>query len=321
MTRKKSEPIPIILLGFLYLLSVLFFVLSNDVKNVHIASILNSIPQNIAKGLNIGLLLLNTSLLRNIFKKRDVSANIMAFVYLLLYNKIWFLNAVSTYLISDGVILFCLFVMIKQREGMNINLYVVTFYLSMLFSVEFLLGVNWVYAVIIPGLLLSIFIIPDWRLLVVFMVGILFPIYLFISIHWLITTRMPAYLQELIHNNIQPWKQLNHIQWTREFIDTFLHWKTSNLLIVFSLSLMSGLKEATSIYYYALKQRLMALFFFFLMFFSLINYLFKYGLHQQYDFSIIALPFAYYIGQFLMKTSSIVQYFVLFLLFVSVSFL
>lgn len=323
MIRKKSEPIPIFILGIVYLLSVIFLIAGKDISSIYEMGILFSVSQSVAKIFNIFFLLLNSILIHKIFTKRDISASAIIFVYLFVHNKIWFLNSVSSYLISDFIILITLLILYSQTEKINFN--IIVFYLSVLFGVEFLLGVNLFYALIIPVLLFNIFLLFDWRTWIIFISGFLFPTYLFISINWLADNDVSAHIQNVSGNAFPLIYEIFHSSWKNMFseenVSFYFRWESLNFFLILVLSVLSGIKEASEVYYYSLKERRIGLFFFFLLFFSLINCFFTYSFYHQYNFSVISLPFAYYVGNFLIKTSAIARYFVLFLLFVLVSFL
>ncbi len=320
MSRKKSDSVPVFVLGLIYLLSVsfLFFNKNNYDSNTYESmSLFFFANSHFAIAFNVSFLLLNTMLIHRLFIKRDrlTSERIMVFIYFLFHTQIWFNSYVDSYLINDFFILISLFLINPHEEKRRTDLLI--FYLFVFFSIGFLLGINLFYAFIIPGLLFNLLLLFGWRSWVISIFGFLFPVYLFITISWLLDYDPFLYLQINISHSLY---QFSKIQWadifSKQSVQGYFQWKSLNIILVFILLIISSMKQASSMYYYSSVERRINLFFFFLMFFSLINYLLVYSFYQKYNFSLISLSFAYYIGSFLNKSSTVVKYFILFLVFV-----
>lgn len=321
MSYRKPENIPFFVLFILYITSVLFIVFNkvfrlaeDDYYQIHIFSI----PQVWARGLNIIFLIANLVLIYQIFnqRERETSGTLMGFVYALMHNKIWFWNNVHQYLINDFLILIFLFFIYFREVKTHINILIL--YLGMFFGSEFLLGINMFYTILIPIVICSLFLMHNWKSWIIFVIGFLLPIYFLISISWLIDANSLPYLATIINQSLYTLHQWSP---SRLIFVGKMQWMGLGILLNVCLLLISGLKELNDASYYSSMSRKIALFFFFLILFSFAHYLLIYLFYHQYAPSLIALAFAYYVGNYIYKAGPRLKYFILFLLFVLTSFL
>ena len=319
MSVKKSESIPVFTIGALYVLSV---VLSYVNLSLHFNSIdyykfsLFPVRPYWAKVINVLFLVVNVFFISTIFtnKDRGVWGEVVGFVYLLMHNKIWFDNHLNPYLISDFSILLSLFFIVLKESKQRIN--IVVFYLSLVFGIFFLFGLNLVYAFIIPIFLFTLFLRFDWKSWIIFLMGFLLPVYFYVTIYLLINKNPWLYLSILFNYSLGKMFQIQDI------LGAFQQPLTNiAILLVLVVLFISGLKEWSEASFYSTKDRRVALFFFFLMFFSLLNYFYIYITYHQYSYSVIALPYSYYVGRYLNKVSGKLRYFLIFVILILVSFL
>lgn len=276
------------------------------------------VPANVARAVNLIFLVLNALLIRRIFTVRD--RNILGvfpmFVYLLFHNKWWLFDTINNYLISDFFILVSLYAIGSRETKHKINIFV--FYLAGFFGAGFLSGINFVYSFIIPVFIFNLFLLSDWKSWIIFILGFLMPIYFFVTINWLSDNNPFLYLEILLQHSFYRLGtfSLKEFSFTEE-------WKWVNTSIVVSIVLLflSGLQELRDVGFYSGRERRIALFFFFLMFFSLINYFLIYFVYSKNALSVIALPYAYYLGHLLNKVTGKLKYFILFLIFLLTVFL
>ena len=319
-SQEQTKAISVAGLMLIYLLSVglLFFNPHFQILNrAYDTFSLLTINKFWALFINLIFLGSNSFFISKIFTKRgrDVAeGNILAFVYLLIHNKIWFLNTLNHYLVRDFFILFFLFFIypreVKQR--------LLVFYLSILFSTGFLIGIHMVYTFIIPVIIIEIFLISDWKIWIVFLLGFSLPIYLYITVFWLFDKDPFLYLNVLIKHSMYPIKVLADIK------DSGVNgWRWTDVSVVFTLSLLlvSGIREWIYVHTYPVRDRQLALFFFLLMALSLVHYGLVYYWYKPYALPVMALPFSYYVGKLINKISLSFRYLVLFLLIILTSFL
>ncbi|GIV26249.1 MAG: hypothetical protein KatS3mg027_0063 [Bacteroidia bacterium] len=318
-TQRFSVSIGVwILLYFISLLIVYFnYSLHLTPISFHDVSFF-SVNSYVAKGINFLIVVSNFTLISKIFHNRDrgIAGMNMGWVYLMMQNKIWFMQNVNQYLVNDFIILAVLLFINPQEIKKRLNIFV--FYLAMFFSIGFLLGVHFMYTFIIPILIFNFFLISDWKSWVIFILGFLLPIYFFITIASLLNIDFSLYFQSLLEYTM--YKVMTFRMSNFEVL-TQLHWtEGSVLLLTIGLVFISGLKEWQDVNFYSTRERKLALLFFFLMFFSLINYLFIFLIYHQYAPHVIALPFAYYISHFINKVENKLGYFILFILVILTSF-
>ncbi|GAB4201022.1 MAG: hypothetical protein Fur0023_04980 [Bacteroidia bacterium] len=317
----KSNEIPVSILVFLYLLSVglvwinRHFHLSDTELYQHSFLSINII---VAKIINAVLVIANAIFIRKIFtrRNRNISGSYGMFVYLLINNKWWIFETINNYLISDLFILIPLYLIAHQEKKKKINLMV--FYLSALFGVGFLSGIHIIYSFFIPIFIFTLFLSWDWKSWIIFLLGFLCPIYFFVTIVWL-TDKLPLlFLKALVEHNSYPLHSFSS-----DIFSYLIKLPVTNtgISIIIILAFLSGLKELNSVYYYSATERRIALFFFLLMLFSFINYALIYVFYRKHTFAVIALPYSYYIGNLLNKSSFKIRYIVLFLIFLLTSFL
>lgn len=319
MFFRKSESISLFTMSVLYVLSI---VLSYVNLSLHLNSIdyykfnLFPIYPYWAKVINVLFLVVNVFFISKIFtnKDRDIAGEIVGFVYLLMHNKIWFDNHLNPYLISDFSILISLYFIVPKDTKQRIN--IVVFYLSLVFGIFFLFGLNLVYAFIIPMFLFILFLKFDWKSWIIFLLGFLLPVYFYVTVYLLLNKNPWLYLGILVNYSIGKMFQIQDILMV-------FQQSLTNIAILFVLIVLfvSGLKEWSDVSFYSSKDRRVALFFFFLMFFSLFNYFYIYITYHQYSYSVIALPYSYYVGRYLNKISGKLRYFLMIVILILVSFL
>jgi len=319
-SRKLDFPSSVFI--FVYLLSVLIIYFNQHFKwhtaNYHTYSFF-SINDYIAKSINIIFLLFNTFFIKTIFtnKDRNILGDFHSFVYVLVHNKVWFLNAINNYLINDFFILLTLYILNPKDQKQKMNLLI--FYLACFFGLGFLIGINFVYSFLVPLFLFNLFLISDIKSWVIFFLGYLLPIYFFVSISWLLDYEPLLYLQVILENSFYNLSQFSFANF--KFLVDFQWLKSFGVIILIVLIFITWLKEWTEVNFYSNFERRMALFFFIFMFVSLINYLLIHVFYHQQALSVIALPFAYHLGKLLNKINLRTKYFVIFLLFALTVFL
>lgn len=321
MVSNRKSDVPLSLLIFIYLLSVLVIYFNQTFKwhsTTNYTFNFFSINIYVAKSLNIIFLLVNIFFIRTIFTNRDrkISGDITSFVYALIHNKIWFLNTLNNYLISDFFILLILYILNPKDQKQKINLLI--FYLACFFGLGFLSGINIFYSFFIPIVLFNLFLITDMKSWIIFFLGFLLPVYFFVSISWLLDYDPLLYLQIILENSLYKLSQFTFTDF--KFSGEF-QWINFGVIVLIGLIFIAGLKEWSEVNFYSTNERRMALFFFLLMFFSLVNYLLIHIFYHQQALSVIALPFAYYLGNLLNKMYSKTRYFILLLLFILTVFL
>lgn len=277
-----------------------------------------SVNSHIAEGINFLLVVSNFVLISKIFhnRERGISGIMIGMVYLMMENKIWWMQNLNHSLINDFFVLLALLFINPQEIKQHLNLLI--FYLAIFFSIGFLIGVHFIYSFIIPILFFNFFLITDWKSWIVFILGYLLPIYLLLAISSLLNIDISLYIQSLIEyfmykiNALQlnNFEKLVQLQWT----------EGSVLILTIGLVFISGVKEWQESYFYSTRERRLALLFFFLMFFSFINFLLIFLIYHQYAPHVIALPFAYYVGHWITKVENKLGYFILFVLVVLTSF-
>ncbi|MCX7729180.1 MAG: hypothetical protein N2203_06900 [Bacteroidia bacterium] len=319
--QRKTNDFPLAALLLLYLLSLVLVWLNQKLqlnKAEYFQHNFFSINIFAAKIINAVFLLINGFLINQIFsrKERHISGLYAVFIYLLVHNKWWLFENLNNYLISDFFILIALFFIRPKEVKKKMNL--IVFYLSILFGIEFLAGIHILYSLIIPTFLFAIFLSIDWKSWLIFILGFLTPVYFFITVSWLLDKNPVLFLKAVFEYNSF---RLNTFSLGEFSFTGELQWINIGIVILVFLAFLSGLKELQHVNYYSTSDRRLALFFFLLMFFSLINYFLIYVFYHQHAFSIIALPYAYYVGNLLNKTNQRVRYLILFLLFVLTVFL
>lgn len=272
----------------------------------------------VSKFINLFFLVCNLFLVKTIFTNKDraISGFFPMFIYGLIHIKWWILENINYYLISDFFILIVLYSIPSRDSKKNINLLV--FYLASLFGVGFLIGINFVYSFVIPILLFNLFLLSDWKSWIVFLLGFFMPLYFYITVALLNNYNPFLFLRILVDNSFY---NLNHWSLSDFSLSRELEWINIGIFIILSLLVIANVKEWQDVNFYSTKGRRISLFFFFLMLFSLVNYFLIYVLYHKHAFSVIALSYAYYIGNLLNKTSYRTRYFILFLVFVITVFL
>lgn len=317
----KSNEIPVSIAVFLYLLSI-----GLAWMNTHLHLNDTELYQNkflninavVAKIINLIFVIFNAIFIQKVLthKNRHISGSYGMFVYLLINNKWWAFESINTYLINDLLILVSLYLLARQEKKKKINL--IIFYLSIFFGIGFLSGIHIVYSFFIPVFIFILFLSWDWKTGIIFLLGFLCPIYFLVSITWLYDKLPLLFLRSLIEYNLYPFHSFSQNGFSSL---TKLPITNIGITIITILAFLSGLKEFNNAYYYSNTERRKAVFFFLLMFLSFINYALIYVLYKKHAFTVIALPYSYYVGNLLNKSNAKVQYVVLFLLFLLTSFL
>lgn len=320
-SRKQTKDISVAGLVLMYFLSVgiIFFNQHFQILDEGYATFsLLAISKFWAIFINLIFLGTNSFFTGKILTNRDrnINGNIPAFLYLLLHNKVWFLHTLNNYLVSDFFILSSLLFINPRETKQRLNILV--FYLAVLFSMGFLIGIHIAYAFIIPVVIFNIFLVSDWRTWVIFLLGFSLPVYLYLTVSWLFDKDPFLYLDVLIKHSVYSVKGLADLKHGE--INKW-QWADVSIVIILGLLIVSGIREWMDMPSYSARGRQMALFFFLLMFFSLIHYGLIHYWYKRYALSVIALPFSYYVGQLINKVSLKFGYFVLFLWFVLTSFL
>lgn len=321
VSKKATDSIPVFVLWFIYLLSLILLFFNKQVQlnpiKYYEASFF-SVNEYVAKVLNLIFLIINFFLIGRVFENKDrhVSGILIAFVYLIFQNNIWLLNHINNYLISDFFILVSLLLINPQEVKRRLDIFV--FYLAIVFSIGFLSGINFIYTFIIPILIFNLFLVSVWRTWVIFLLGFILPVYFLITIHWYFDREIALYFQILAERSFYKFSSFSNlsIEPLKE-----MQWMNVGLLLIIFLAFIAGLREWQDVYFYSTRERRIALLFFFLMFFSWGNYLLIYWVYQQYAPSVIALPYAYYVGKFLNKVPYKAKYFLLFMLLILTSFM
>lgn len=318
---RKSESISIGILLSLYVLSLLLVGINYYFQIVEINIYQNAffyLNKYVSLFINIVFLIVNSILINRVFTQRDrnIHGIYAAFIYLLVNNKIWFFNSINNYLVSDFFILISIYLINPQEVKKRLDLLV--FYIACFFGLGFLSGIHLVYSFIIPILIFNLFLSAHWKTRVIFILGFLVPVYFFTTIS-LLTDKNPfLYLRILWDNSSYHLNQFSVSDFT---VLRMGQWLNISILINLGLILLAGLKEWNDVYFYSTRERRIAMFFFLLMFFSLINYTLIYLFYHQHSFSVLSLPYAYYLGNLINKVSLKVKYFILFLLFILTVFL
>ncbi len=321
MYKRKWKGISVFFLLFIYLLSLGAVILMQTMKEGEVRQYDDSFFLLVAYGavfLNGILLFCNALLIQNIFTNRDkgIFGVVHAFVYLLLNNKVWFFDGISHYLLGDFFILISFYFIQPQETKKSINMLV--FYLAAFLGGGFLIGINIFYALIVPVLILNIFLVADWKTWVIFMLGFLIPVYFYVSIGWLLEGHPLDYLRDVLAHSFDGWQSLSISDFS---MTVRWRWGDLGIVLIVALSVLAGMKEAGDVYHYSSKERRWAVVFFLLMLVSFVNYILMYIFYDRCIVSVIALPFAYYVGNFINKVYSTMRYFILFLLFVLTVFL
>ncbi len=321
VSKKSTDSIPVFVLWVVYLLSLvlLFFnkqVQLNPIKHYEVSFF--SVNEYVAKGLNLIFLIINFFLIGRVLENKDrqVSGVLIAFVYLLFQNNIWLLKHINNYLISDFFILVSLLLINPQEVKQRLDIFV--FYLAIVFSIGFLSGINFIYTFVIPILIFNLFLVSGWRTWVIFLLGFILPVYFLVTISLYFDRESALYFQILAEYSFYKFSSFPNV--SIELLKE-MQWMNVGILLIIFLVFIAGLREWQDVYFYSTRDRRIALLFFFLMFFSLGNYLLIYWVYQQYAPSVIALPYAYYVGKFLNKVSRKAKYFLLFILLILTSFM
>ncbi len=317
----KPNEIPVFTLIFLYLLSIGLVWLNTY---LHLSD--TELYQNeflntnsiIAKIINLIFVVLNVIFIRKILtqKNRYVSGSYAVLVYLLINNKWWVFENINTHLINNLLILVSLYLLTRQEKKTKINLMI--FYLSIFFGVGFLSGIHILYSFFTPVFMFILFLSWDWKTWIILLLGFLCPIYFLVSITWLYNESPLFFLKALIEYNSYPFRSFS-----QNIFSSLTELPITNIgiTIITVLALLSGLKELNDVYHYSNTERRIAVFFFLLMLLSFTNYVLIYVFYRKHAFTVIALPYSYYVGNLLNKSNVKVRYIVLFLLFLLTSFL
>lgn len=321
IVQSRSEGNEVFVMWFLYFLSLILVWINYHYQvsqiNLYQFSFL-FIANSLAKIINTIFLIINAILINIIFTNKDrrLYGYYPMFVYLLVHNKWWLFENINYYLVSDFIILISLYFIRPQETKKKLNLLI--FYFAAFFGAGFLIGINFFYSFIVPVFIFNVFLLSDWKSWGIFLLGLLMPLYFFVTISLFVEHDAMLFLKILIHHSFYKLGQfsLKDFSFAGE-----LQWANIGIAIVLILLMLSGLQEFKDANFYSTKDRRIAIFFFFLMFFSLINFSLIYFFYHQHAFSVIALPYAYYLGGFLNKTSIQSRYFILFLIEILTVFL